>query len=74
MNYPKIQVHRLKRAPSEFKKYVEDIPELLHKQFYFTKELDPMLLLSDNLMNTVLKCYRSAYKLLREALIYRRSE
>jgi len=58
---------RNKIIPSEFKKVGETIPQIYNKQFYYWKELDPKIIISDKLMKSALDHY-DASKSMREFL------
>jgi len=44
-----------KRIPKEFKEIVEEESLIANKQFYYSTELSPKKLLSDTLMDTIIK-------------------
>ncbi len=52
-----------KVLPAEFKEMKEEVPLIANKQFYFMTELDPELITSDKLMETVLEYFGEGYKI-----------
>ncbi len=71
--FGEIRGDRLKRLPKELRIIADRIPEVANKQFYFMKELDPLILLSDNFADIVVSLCQKAYpfnSLLREAIQY----
>lgn len=71
--FGEIRGDRLKRIPKELKEVADRIPHIANKQFYFMKELDPSLILSDDLVDTIVSYFKIAYpfnRLMREAITY----
>ncbi|VAX28680.1 hypothetical protein MNBD_IGNAVI01-1618 [hydrothermal vent metagenome] len=46
-----------KRIPKEFKEIIEKEPLIANKQFYYSTELSPNKILSNTLMDTIIKLY-----------------
>jgi uncharacterized protein (TIGR02453 family) len=58
--YGQLQGDRLKRVPPEFKEAAEDQPYVANKQWYYMADLDPEVVVSDDLADELLDRYQAA--------------
>ena len=58
--YGQIQGEKSKRIPKEFREAAEKHPLLYNKQWYYHADLSPNVILSENLMDTILGLWKKA--------------
>lgn len=58
--YGEIQGEKSKRIPKEFREAAEKHPLLYNKQWYYHADLSPEVILSENLMDTILDLWNKA--------------